>query len=251
MQAYTGEARNIPAANTSAIKSILAASLPGSAAGVSLSRTAFLSNDGARILSINGNNGELSDAASGKMITVLKGHSDAISAGAFSLDGTLLATASLDRTTRIWDVLTGAQMAVLRVEDVVTAVAFSPDGRQLVTGAQNGTVRLWDVEHATLIATLLGHTAVINSVAYSPNGDQVISSSDDMTARIWSTNAKEEILKLDHSAPVAVAQFSLDERNALSATETAQAFVWSLPSGTGPVPFVPTAAPGGCVANRC
>jgi WD40 repeat protein len=84
--------------------------------------------------------------ASGKEITVLRGHGDAVFPIAFSPDGQMLATGSADKTARLWEVATGEEIAVLRGhENDVGSVAFSPDGRMLATGSKDNTARLWPV----------------------------------------------------------------------------------------------------------
>ena len=61
--------------------------------------------------------------------------------------GALLATASGDRTVRLWDVATGQPHGAPLTghTDAVLGVAFSPDGRLLATASADQTVRLWDV----------------------------------------------------------------------------------------------------------
>jgi WD40 repeat protein len=76
---------------------------------------------------------------------MLRGHGGWVLGVAFSPDGRSLATGSIDKTARLWDVATGNEITILHGLDAVNSITFSPDGRKLATGSLDGAARLWPV----------------------------------------------------------------------------------------------------------
>ncbi|WP_371357403.1 WD40 repeat domain-containing protein, partial [Hydrocoleum sp. CS-953] len=62
-----------------------------------------------------------------------------------------MATASYDKTTRLWDAETGKELATLNHEYRVNAVAFSSDGKTIATASKDNTARLHLVRTEDLI----------------------------------------------------------------------------------------------------
>lgn len=123
----------------------------------------------------------------------LRGHTAAVTAVAFSPDDAFLASASADRTVRLWNLNTGMIQAILTGHtDGVTAVAFSRDGKRVATASADKTVKVWSTSGKSLL-TLEGHTAVVNCVAFSRDGALIASGSDDKTARVWNAHNGEVI----------------------------------------------------------
>jgi WD40 repeat protein len=101
---------------------------------------------------------------------VLTGHTDGVNGCAFSPDGALLATASDDRTIRLWQLPDGTAHAVLTGHaSWVIRCAFSPDGSLLASASNDGTVRLWHVASSRCHCALRVGAPVVG-IAWHPSG---------------------------------------------------------------------------------
>jgi WD40 repeat protein/serine/threonine protein kinase len=126
-------------------------------------------------------------------VLTLRGHTAEVSAVAFSSDGRHLASASHDRTVRVWDVTTGDVVRTLtRHTDVVYGVAYSPDGTRLATASWDRTVRVWDAADGRELLTFRGHEEPVNRVAFSPDGRR-LASLDKGMLKVWDATTGAEI----------------------------------------------------------
>lgn len=115
----------------------------------------------------------------------LGGHSTAVTALAFSPDGSLLASADFDGSVQVWNVSDGNLLYTLSQETNVYSMAFSPDGNTLAVGLRPGSIKLWDVGTGTLMRTLEGEFAYVYGVAFTPDGGTLAAARQDGVAQLW------------------------------------------------------------------
>lgn len=118
----------------------------------------------------------LVDAESGDVVHELSGHQDEdivdgspIQDIAFSLDGSMVASAGLEGQVIVWSVEDGAEIATIEASANVSAVSFSPDGARLAT-AGGAPAQVFDVPSGGLVTTLSDSSSDSAGLAWSPDG---------------------------------------------------------------------------------
>lgn len=154
-----------------------------------------------------------------QLLHTLSGHQMAVSQVQFSPDGKLLASASWDKTIKLWRVSDGALLETISGhQEGITSIAFSPNTQKeeylLASGSEDRTIKLWQVinngskYNTTLLQTLIGHQDGIKSLAFSSDGELLASGSYDNTIKLWSFNGKLLKTLRGHNLAVAAVQFS-------------------------------------------
>lgn len=102
---------------------------------------------------------------------VLIGHTDRVTAVAFSKSGNYIVTGSRDKTAKLWHRSTGKLLSTLDDTTEITAVALSDDENFLVTGST--VVKVWCVKTGQLKVVLPSGPQVIHSIKISADNRYV------------------------------------------------------------------------------
>ncbi len=147
--------------------------------------------------------------------------------------GAAIATASKDKTIKIWSSQGQLLKTLTGHQGEVYSVAFDPESRLLVSGGTDKIVKIWNYGtgeflDATLLgnAEAIGHQDTVSSVLFSPDGQLIASASWDKTIKLWTREGKLVTTLTGHSNRVLGIDFSPDGKFLVSAGADGKVIFW-------------------------
>jgi len=124
----------------------------------------------------------IKEKESGTILREGIGHTDDVYGACFSPDDKYIASASMDKTIRIWDAETLECINVLKGhKGDVTSVSFSPNGQYIVSASADDSIRVWDVSTGLCII-------VINNKStpyFTTDGCHIVTNLSEDSAYVW------------------------------------------------------------------
>jgi WD40 repeat protein/serine/threonine protein kinase len=156
-------------------------------------------------------------------------HDATVSSVAFAADGAHAASASWDRTVRLWD---GSGRLLRTLEghgDYVNGVALAPSGRTVLSASSDQTLRLWDFASGRMLGALEGHEAPVSACAFGTDGRYAVSAGWDGVVRLWDVASRAPAGALQgHEGSVGSVAVSPTGRQAVSGGLDRTICVWDL-----------------------
>jgi len=173
-------------------------------------------------------------------LLTLNAHAAAVTSIAYSPNGKMIVSGSLDRTVKVWDAAGGQLLRTFPGDyGAVSAVAFLPDGHRVASASLNGAIIIWNADSGQLIRSLKSDanyswnaSPAVRSIAVSPDGARVASGSANSTITIWN-DGNGGVLQEFHSSDQGIESvaFAPDGRMLLAGAKDGSIRLWDTLAG--------------------
>ena len=164
----------------------------------------------------------------GSLLKTLSGHEYPVTAINFSSNGKFLASASNDKTIKLWDLENNTLVDTFTEhKKSVNSVSFSSKDKLLVSGSTDKTVKLWN-QTGKLLKTFSKPTDTVSSVTFSPNGNMIAAGSYDRHIYLWYLNGTLVNKFTGYKSEIASVKFSPDGNTLASASWDNTIRLWDI-----------------------
>lgn len=162
-------------------------------------------------------------------LVTFRAHTGSITMFAFNPVKPLLASSSVDKTVRIWNMQTKRSIGLFGDrKDKISSVTFSPDGLYLASASKGSRIEVWQVGSGEAM-TLRDEkeSGRVRHVAFSPNGKLLVGGSDDGQIRIWDFNEGKLLQTFPaHTAKIQGLAFNQDGTILATSSEDTKIKLW-------------------------
>jgi len=140
-----------------------------------------------------------------------------------------------DFTARVWDLVTGTEIASMAHECSVRSVDISPDGKYIATGSCDRTARIWDLSTGEIVHSLFHpDTHTILTVTFSPDGAFLVTGTrQSFSVHVWEVSSGKEIARILHDDYVTAVDISPDGKYIAAGCDSRghSIYVWEIHTG--------------------
>ena len=123
----------------------------------------------------------------------LQGHESYINRISWSPNGQLLASASNDKTARLWGINNGELLLCINNYDDPVGITWSPDGKTIALGLKGGNILFHDISMGKIYRTFKQPSGLLYDLKWSPRSQIIAAAYGDNTIRLWNVETEELI----------------------------------------------------------